>query len=132
MWCYRRGAFGRAASPSGASTGAFEAHELRDGEARYGGKGVQNAVRSINEELAAAVLGFELSDQRSFDDLLIATDGTENKSRMGANALLAVEPGSLSSPRRGARGPAVSEPRWGRCSHHAGADDEHPQRRRPR
>ena len=84
------GAFGRAASPSGASTGAFEAHELRDGEARYGGKGVQNAVRSINEELAAAVLGFELSDQRSFDDLLIATDGTENKSRMGANALLAV------------------------------------------
>ena len=84
------GAFGRAASPSGASTGAFEAHELRDGEARYGGKGVQNAVRSINEELAAAVLGFELSDQRSFDDVLIATDGTENKSRMGANALLAV------------------------------------------
>ncbi|MEE2836925.1 MAG: phosphopyruvate hydratase [Myxococcota bacterium] len=84
------GAFGRAASPSGASTGAFEAHELRDGEARYGGKGVQNAVRYINEELAAAVLGFELSDQRSFDDLLIATDGTENKSRMGANALLAV------------------------------------------
>ena len=84
------GAFGRAAAPSGASTGAFEAHELRDGEARYGGKGVQNAVRSINEELAAAVLGFELSDQRSFDDLLIATDGTENKSRMGANALLAV------------------------------------------
>ena len=84
------GAFGRAASPSGASTGAFEAHELRDGEARYGGKGVQNAVRYINEELAAAVLGFELSDQRSFDDVLIATDGTENKSRMGANALLAV------------------------------------------
>jgi enolase len=84
------GAFGRAASPSGASTGAFEAHELRDGEARYGGKGVQKAVRYINEELAAAVLGFELSDQRSFDDVLIATDGTENKSRMGANALLAV------------------------------------------
>jgi enolase len=84
------GATGRAAAPSGASTGAFEAHELRDGGERYGGKGVRKAVASINEDLLAAVLGFELTDQRSFDHLLIASDGTENKSRLGANALLAV------------------------------------------
>ena len=84
------GAMGRAAAPSGASTGAFEAHELRDGGERYGGKGVRKAVGYINEELAAAVLGFELNDQRSFDAVLIETDGTPNKSRMGANGLLAV------------------------------------------
>jgi enolase len=84
------GATGRAAAPSGASTGAFEAHELRDGGERYGGKGVRKAVASINEDLLAAVLGFELTDQRSFDQLLIASDGTDNKSRLGANALLAV------------------------------------------
>jgi len=84
------GAFGRAASPSGASTGAFEAHELRDGGSRYGGKGVRQAVGHINGELAATALGFELFDQRNFDALLIETDGTPNKSRMGANGLLAV------------------------------------------
>jgi enolase len=84
------GAFGRAASPSGASTGAFEAHELRDGGSRYGGKGVRQAVGHINGELAATALGFELFDQRNFDALLIEIDGTPNKSRMGANGLLAV------------------------------------------
>ena len=84
------GAAGRAAAPSGASTGAFEAHELRDEDARYGGKGVRRAVAHINEEIAATVLGFDLFDQRGLDQLMIETDGTDNKSRLGANAMLAV------------------------------------------
>ena len=85
------GAVGRAAVPSGASTGEREAVELRDGDAqRYLGKGVLKAVAAVNNELREAVLGMEATDQRALDDKLIATDGTENKSRLGANALLAV------------------------------------------
>jgi len=85
------GAFGRAAVPSGASTGAHEAVELRDGDAaRYGGKGVLNAVESINEEIAEAVLGMDGEDQTALDAALIELDGTPNKSRLGANAILGV------------------------------------------
>ncbi|WP_438970420.1 phosphopyruvate hydratase [Methylophaga sp.] len=85
------GAMGRAAVPSGASTGEREAVELRDGDRqRYLGKGVLNAVAAVNGELREAVLGMEATNQRALDDKLIATDGTENKSRLGANALLAV------------------------------------------
>jgi enolase len=85
------GAVGRAAVPSGASTGEREAVELRDGDKqRYLGKGVLNAVAAVNGELREAVLGMEATDQRALDDKLIATDGTENKSRLGANALLAI------------------------------------------
>jgi len=85
------GAMGRAAVPSGASTGEREAVELRDGDkSRYLGKGVQKAVAAVNGELREAVLGMEANDQRGLDDKLIATDGTENKSRLGANALLAI------------------------------------------
>jgi enolase len=85
------GVMGRAAVPSGASTGEREAVELRDGDkARYLGKGVLNAVAAVNGELREAVLGMEAADQRALDDKLIATDGTENKARLGANALLAV------------------------------------------
>jgi enolase len=80
----------RAAVPSGASTGAFEAVELRDGEARYGGKGVLNAVRYIEDELTPAVLGFEASEQRLIDAALLEVDGTANKGRIGANAILGV------------------------------------------
>ena len=80
----------RAAVPSGASTGAFEAVELRDGEARYGGKGVLNAVRYIKDELTPAVLGFEASKQRLIDAALLEVDGTANKGRIGANAILGV------------------------------------------
>jgi len=85
------GAFGRAAVPSGASTGEREAVELRDGDkGRYLGKGVLKAVEAVNGELREAVLGMDAHDQRALDNKLIATDGTENKSRLGANALLAI------------------------------------------
>jgi len=85
------GAVGTAMVPSGASTGAHEAVELRDGdEARYGGKGVLSAVRHVNETLRSELLGVDAVDQVSLDRLLISLDGTENKSRLGANALLGV------------------------------------------
>jgi enolase len=85
------GSWGRAAVPSGASTGAFEAVELRDGEAsRYLGKGVLTAVNNVNEIIAPELLGMEASDQRAVDEFLIELDGTENKSRLGANAILGV------------------------------------------
>ena len=83
------GTVGRAAVPSGASTGAFEACELRDGDkSRYLGKGVQNAVDNVNNEIAEALIGLNVLDQPSIDALLIELDGTPNKSRLGANAIL--------------------------------------------
>jgi enolase len=85
------GAFGRAAVPSGASTGVHEALEMRDGDpARYGGKGVLQAVQHVNDELAEALLGFDALDQTGLDQRMIALDGTPNKSRFGANALLGI------------------------------------------
>ena len=84
------GAFGRAAVPSGASTGAYEAVELRDGGKRYGGKGVTKAVKNVNTKIADALLGFEASEQRAVDDAMIALDGTDNKATLGANAILGV------------------------------------------
>jgi enolase len=85
------GTIGRAAAPSGASTGAREAVELRDGDdERYLGRGVAQAVANVNGELRAAVVGMETADQRVLDEALIALDGTPNKSRLGANAILAV------------------------------------------
>ncbi len=85
------GATGRAAVPSGASTGSHEAVELRDGDAsRYGGKGVSRAVANVNKTLAKALIGQDATDQRGVDELLIKLDGTSNKARLGANALLAV------------------------------------------
>ena len=81
----------RAAVPSGASTGAFEAYELRDGDkSRYSGKGVLKAVAAVVDELGPAIEGVEASEQRIIDEILIETDGTENKSRTGANAILGV------------------------------------------
>jgi enolase len=80
----------RAAVPSGASTGAFEAAELRDGEERYGGKGVLKACAAVEDEIAPEVIGTEASDQRLVDQLMIDLDGTPNKSRLGANAILGV------------------------------------------
>ena len=83
--------FGRAAVPSGASTGAFEAHESRDGDkSRYLGKGVQNAVRAVIETIDEALVDFDSADQRLVDAALIAIDGTDNKSKLGANAILGV------------------------------------------
>ncbi len=85
------GAFGRAAVPSGASTGAHEAVEKRDDDAaRYGGKGVLEAVEAVETEIEEAILGFAAEDQIMVDQTLVALDGTENKSRLGANALLGV------------------------------------------
>ncbi len=85
------GAFGRAMVPSGASTGTKEAVELRDGDkTRYLGKGVRKAVANVNEAIASALVGFDAADQAGLDAKLIALDGTENKGRLGANALLGV------------------------------------------
>ena len=85
------GSMGRAAVPSGASTGAHEANEKRDGDkSRYGGKGVLQAVEAVNGEIYDALCGFEAEDQRRLDDTLIALDGTPNKARLGANAILGV------------------------------------------
>jgi len=81
---------GVAAVPSGASTGAHEAVELRDGGSRYGGKGVQKALAGIANELAPAILGMDPSDQRALDKAMITLDGSANKSRLGANALLGI------------------------------------------
>ncbi|PDV99380.1 phosphopyruvate hydratase [Candidatus Viridilinea mediisalina] len=85
------GDIGRAIVPSGASTGAHEALELRDGDkARYGGKGVLKAVRAVNEDIAEALVGFDAADQVGLDRELLALDGTANKSKLGANAILGV------------------------------------------
>jgi enolase len=86
----RSGAWGRAAVPSGASTGEFEATELRDGGSDWMGKGVTRAVENVNGEIAAAVRGQDASSQAALDRMLITLDGTPNKSRLGANAILAV------------------------------------------
>jgi enolase len=86
----RSGARGRAAVPSGASTGEFEATELRDGGAAWGGKGVTHAVANVNGEIAEAITGRDALDQAGLDNALIDLDGTENKSRLGANAILGV------------------------------------------
>lgn len=94
------GAMGRAAVPSGASTGQREAVELRDGDkSRYLGKGVLNAVAAVNGELRDAVLGMDVTDQQAIDEKMIAVDGTSNKGRLGANALLAI---SMASARAAA------------------------------
>src|SRR5713101_2095867 len=104
------GATGRAAVPSGASTGRFEAVELRDGdEHSYRGKSVLNAVRNVELEIAPAVAGLDVEDQRALDARLIELDGTENKSRLGANAILGV---SLASAKAGAAHAGVSLFRW--------------------
>ena len=97
------GEFGRAAVPSGASTGEFEATELRDGGEAYGGKAVTRAVAAVNEEIAGRLAGMDALDQRALDEAMIELDGTPNKSRLGANAILGV---SLAAAR--AAPPAVS------------------------
>lgn len=84
------GSMGRAAAPSGASTGAHEAVEKRDGGERYGGKGVQQAVQVVESEIFEAIAGMEAEDQRLIDETLIAADGAENKANFGANAILGV------------------------------------------
>src|SRR5690348_5424037 len=95
------GTMGRAAVPSGASTGEHEAVELRDGDAdRYGGKGVRHAVRNVDETIAPGLRGYEITDQLGIDAAMIEMDGTSNKSKLGANAILAV---SMASARAAAK-----------------------------
>jgi enolase len=84
------GSEGRAAVPSGASTGAFEAVELRDGDGRYGGKGVSKAVLGVIDQLGPEVVGYEASEQRLIDQAMLDLDGTDNKAKLGANAILGV------------------------------------------
>ena len=122
------GAFGRAIVPSGASTGAFEALELRDDDkSRYGGKGVLDAVGNVVEAIGPAIRGMNPYDQVLIDRAMIELDGTPNKRRLGANALLAV---SLANARAAAPA-AVPVPRRPHGHDAAGPDDEHPERRRP-
>ena len=107
------GSFGRAAVPSGASTGSREAVELRDGDkSRYGGKGVKSAVANVNGTIADALKGFDAADQKGLDAKLIALDGTPNKGRLGANALLGV---SLAAAHAMAASAGV--PLWNHLSH---------------
>lgn len=110
------GAWGQAAVPSGASTGQFEAHELRDGGPRYGGKGVQTAVSNIETVLAPALLGLDAADTAHLDKKLLDLDGTDNKQKLGANALLAV---SLAAARAAAYGQNLPLYRFlgGTCAH---------------
>jgi enolase len=110
------GAFGRAAVPSGASTGQLEAVELRDGGAAYGGKGVTKAVANVEGELASAVRGIDAADQRAVDQAMIEADGTPNKGRLGANAILGV---SLAAAKAAAAEAGLPLYRW------LGGDDAH-------
>ncbi|MGO9759667.1 MAG: phosphopyruvate hydratase [Solirubrobacteraceae bacterium] len=103
----RSGAHGRAAVPSGASTGEFEATELRDGGQPWGGKGVSRAVANVNGEIAQALAGADAADQQALDTALIELDGTPNKSRLGANAILGV---SLAAAR--AQAAEQGQPLW--------------------
>ena len=114
------GAFGRAAVPSGASTGQFEAVELRDGGDDWLGKGVTQAVANVNGELAAALSGMDASDQAAIDNTLIEADGTPNKGRLGANAILGCSLATARRPRRtrasrSTRGSAASRRTCCRC-----------------
>ena len=103
------GSMGRAAVPSGASTGVHEALELRDKEARYGGKGTQHAVDNVNEKIAPEILGMDADDQGSLDRAMIALDGTEGKSKLGANAILGV---SLANARAAAQSHGLELYQW--------------------
>ena len=110
------GALGRAAVPSGASTGVYEALELRDGGSAWGGKGVTRAIANANGEVAEAVRGSDAGDQRALDELLIELDGTPNKGRLGANAILGV---SLAAAKAAAADADVS------LFRHLGGDEAH-------
>ncbi|MBC8214706.1 MAG: phosphopyruvate hydratase [Candidatus Marinimicrobia bacterium] len=97
------GSFGRAAVPSGASTGEHEAVELRDGKKDFLGKSVYTAVNNVNNELAKAVIGMDAYDIRSIDEKMIAVDGTENKSNLGANAILGISMATVRSAAKSAK-----------------------------
>ena len=126
------GSYGTAIVPSGASTGIHEALEMRDGDkTRYNGKGVLKAVENVNGEIAENLLGMDAIEQKDIDEYLIALDGTKNKSRLGANAILGV---SLAVAKAAAEShwyASLSLYRRCLCPRIARSDDEHPQWRRP-
>ena len=127
------GATGRAAVPSGASTGAFEAVELRDGDrSRYGGKGVDQAVEHVRRDAGRALLGVDALDQRDIDAAMVELDGTPNKSSAGRERDPRRVAGRRPGRGRGQRAAALPLRRRGRRARAAGADDERHQRRRPR
>ena len=128
----RSGAAGRAAVPSGASTGELEATELRDGGAEWMGKGVTRAVAAVNGEIAEAVHGCDVFDQAGLDRKLIELDGTPGKSRLGANAILAVSLAAAHAAAAEERQPLWRYLGGESAAPAAAADDERPQRGRPR
>src|SRR3954463_15810833 len=121
------GAMGRAAVPSGASTGAHEAVEKRDGGKRYSGRGVKEAVGAVNGDIFDALSGFDAADQLHIDHTLVELDGTPNKARLGANAVLGVSLRLPKAPREGAAPAAVPIRRRNLRPHPSGADDKHRQ-----
>ena len=124
---------GRAAVPSGASTGSREAIELRDGDKkRYGGKGVLKAVEHVNTEICEAIIGLDATEQSFIDKTLIDLDGTENKSRLGANAMLAVSMAVAKAAAEESGLPLYRYLGGAGAMADAGADDERHQRRRAR
>lgn len=128
--CLEDGSVGRAAVPSGASTGAHEVVELRDGDKnRYLGKGVTKAVDNVNDVIAEALIGLEATRQVEIDEMLIRLDGTPNKGKLGANAILGVSMAVAKAAACFCRVAAVSVS--GRCfrTGAAGTDDEYPERR---
>ena len=125
MWCLKMVRL--AAAPSGASTGAYEAVERRDGDkAVYNGKGVKDAVDVVNQEIFDALSGADALDQEGLDRDLIALDGTENKGRLGANAILGVSLQQQEPPLIQFRC-AMALSWWDQCASIASANDEYPQ-----
>ena len=125
------GALGRAAVPSGASTGEHEAWELRDGDKkRYGGKGVPKAVANVNEKIAPALRGWNALDQAKIDHQMIELDGTPNKKNLGANAMLGVSLAVAHAAAAAEKVPLFRYLGGARRESAAGPDDEHSQRRR--
>ena len=122
------GVMGRAAVPSGASTGEHEALELRDGDKqRYGGKGTLKAVENVNKIIAPAPIGWSSLEQRTIDHKMLELDGTPTKSKLGANAILGVSSGSSQSRRQLSRYTFIQIYRWSKYLRNAGPDDEYHQ-----
>jgi enolase len=123
------GSMGRAAVPSGASTGVHEAVELRDGDKkRYGGKGVLKAVENVNEVIAPELEGMDALDQVAIDRTMIKLDGTPNKSKLGANAILGVSMAVARAAADYLASPVVPLPRCLSLLHPSRSDGQHPQR----
>ena len=123
------GIMGRAAVPSGASTGEHEAVELRDDDKKiYLGKGVLKAVDNVNTKIAPELIGLDPRDQEAIDQLMIELDGTPNKAKLGANAMLAVSLAVAKAAAKSSGVAAVSVPGWTGRQDAAGTDDEHSQR----